>query len=302
MVIKNHLSSFMNAQYTEIRQFLEECPVPSNDNQPLNPGGQKQYVIIISHCHYDHIYGLPAFYEQGHASAPPIITSSWIGKHFVSHDIYTHSLARFRNLPRIEYKPTHFVADDTDLIVKAGKLTSDLLSTPGDADTTNLGITIFNTPGHVPDEIAWYDQAERHLYVGDSIYETGDAHGIPGIYPGPIIFPKEGNWVTYVESMKRLLSFVQATNLNGGADGEARVMLGAAHNTISVDAEEAIKDVLDFFTRVAKGEVPITRRETTRGEEYCRWDDGGRFGVGAPLRLCEEYRKHSAYSAFGSGD
>ncbi|KAF4550605.1 Hypothetical protein D9617_16g013930 [Elsinoe fawcettii] len=287
-----------NATYSEIRKFLEECPIPANDNQPLNPGGRMQYVIIISHCHYDHIYGLPSFYEQGNAAYPPIVISSLSGKDFVTHDLYQHSLAPFRGLPRIEYKPTNFVENGASLVVRDGSLVSS--SQNSQALDINLGITIFNTPGHVPDELAWYDQSENHIFVGDSIYETGDKNGFPGIYPGPIIFPAEGDWVVYMESMKRLLSFVQTTNQSFLLQGAGRVKLGASHNTMSVDAEEALEDVIDFFHRAGKGEVPITRREFTRGEEYCRWDDGGRFGVGAPLRLWEDFRKHKGYTVKGT--
>lgn len=276
------------AKFIHIRDFLEHCPVPSNDNQPLNPDGRKQYVILVSHCHYDHILGLPSFYEQGNAPAPPVIVSSLQGKQFVTHDIWEHSLCRLRNLPKPDYRPTHFAADGENLVLASETDEADGLSTASGID---LDITVFNTPGHVPDEIAWYDRVERHLYVGDSIYETGDSHGFPGLYPGPIEFPKEGNWVTYVGSMKRLLFFVQAQNLND----DRRVKLGAAHNTVDVDAEEVLEDVLQFFGRVVRGNVEVIKSDKVRGEEVCWWDEGGRFAVRAPLRLCEEYRRWNKY-------
>ena len=59
---------------------------------------------------------------------------------------------------------------------------------------TDLGISIIHTPGHTPDELAWYDHDETHLSCGDSFYEEGE-DGMP------IIFPGEGNLVEWVFSM-----------------------------------------------------------------------------------------------------
>jgi hypothetical protein len=42
----------MTARYTHLRDYLEHCPVSCNYNTPLNPNGEKRYLIIISHCHY----------------------------------------------------------------------------------------------------------------------------------------------------------------------------------------------------------------------------------------------------------
>jgi glyoxylase-like metal-dependent hydrolase (beta-lactamase superfamily II) len=38
-----------------LRQFIENYIVPDNDGKPLNLGGEKDYVVICSHCHFDHI-------------------------------------------------------------------------------------------------------------------------------------------------------------------------------------------------------------------------------------------------------
>jgi hypothetical protein len=40
------------ARYTHLRDYLEHCPLPCNNNAPLNPNGERRYLIIISHCHY----------------------------------------------------------------------------------------------------------------------------------------------------------------------------------------------------------------------------------------------------------
>jgi glyoxylase-like metal-dependent hydrolase (beta-lactamase superfamily II) len=38
-----------------LREFIETVEIADNDNKPLNPGCQLRYVIVLSHCHYDHI-------------------------------------------------------------------------------------------------------------------------------------------------------------------------------------------------------------------------------------------------------
>lgn len=40
---------------TSLRDFIETYPVQENDRKPLNSGGRKAYVVICTHCHYDHI-------------------------------------------------------------------------------------------------------------------------------------------------------------------------------------------------------------------------------------------------------
>lgn len=40
---------------TSLREFIETWPIGDNNNLPLNPRGQKKYLVVCSHCHYDHI-------------------------------------------------------------------------------------------------------------------------------------------------------------------------------------------------------------------------------------------------------
>jgi glyoxylase-like metal-dependent hydrolase (beta-lactamase superfamily II) len=49
-----------DASLTSLRRFLETYQVPDNNGLPLNQNGTKDYLVICSHCHYDHI-GTDAF-------------------------------------------------------------------------------------------------------------------------------------------------------------------------------------------------------------------------------------------------
>lgn len=42
-------------EVTSLRQFLETVGVEDNGNKPLNEGGKMKYVVVTTHCHYDHI-------------------------------------------------------------------------------------------------------------------------------------------------------------------------------------------------------------------------------------------------------
>lgn len=48
-----------DVQITSLREFIETVDVQDNDGRPLNPideeGGRMSYVVITTHCHYDHI-------------------------------------------------------------------------------------------------------------------------------------------------------------------------------------------------------------------------------------------------------
>lgn len=44
-----------DVEVTSLRKFLETIDVADNENKPLNEGGKMKYVVVTTHCHYDHI-------------------------------------------------------------------------------------------------------------------------------------------------------------------------------------------------------------------------------------------------------
>lgn len=166
---------------------------------------------------------------------------------------------------------------------------------------TDLGITLLHTPGHTPDSLAWYDHAEMHLYVGDTLYEEG----VDGM---AIQWPGEGNMIEWAFSMQKLLFFVRgehdrarqvaernAKNLEDTAPGwtqvACRVKLGAGHQTHSADAEEFVLKVGRFWWEAMQGRIPVIRKEYKRGDAYYTWrDKDGKAGLSlqAPARLMDD--------------
>lgn len=81
---------------------------------------------------------------------------------------------------------THWASDGQHVVDSAGE---------------DLGLVIYQTPGHTPDELALWDPQERVLFAGDTIYEWY-----------PILFPPEGDLILYSETLGKLRSLVEGWN------------------------------------------------------------------------------------------
>ena len=260
---------------TNLKDFIETYPIPENRGQPLNPRDSdgkplRNYSIICSHCHYDHILGLAHF----PASSVHIVASSF-DKAFIENNLPEHSLCQSLGLSVSDYKVSQWAEDHE-------KVYSD----------PHLNIQILHTPGHTPDELAYYDQDERHLFVGDTLYERVAKDKS---YEQPIMFPKEGNLMHYMQSLEKLITFVSEKNAEAN---EARVKIGCGHITASVDGSEILLAVKQLFLDIFAGKVPIVHSEERRGEEYVLYRAEGepRFSVNAPKRLVLDARKGSVNS------
>lgn len=253
------------AHSSNVKEFIETCPVPSNDGKPLNPrdsdgNPSRNYAIFCTHCHYDHILGLSHF----QASTSTIVASSH-NKDFVQKNLAEHSLCDFVGVALPEYKVSYWVKDYEWY----------------DYNGQKLGLQVLHTPGHTPDELAFYDSEERHLYVGDSFYERVAADRS---YEQAILFPKEGNLVDYMKSLDKLFAFVKEKNVE---PGKSPVKIGCGHVTSAVDGLEILTAVKKLFVDVIAGKLPAVESEQKRGEEYVTWREAGesKFSVTAPKRL-----------------
>ncbi|RFU24766.1 hypothetical protein B7463_g11578, partial [Scytalidium lignicola] len=285
-------SRICHREVKSLRDYLETYPVPAANGRILNPEGKKGYIIICSHCHYDHILGIPQF-----LSSNPHIIASGFDSSFLLEDLPSHSQCKWRDAPTPKYPISHWARH---------------LETYSFKDT-RLRIQFLHIPGHVPDSLAWYDIDEHHLYVGDTFYERKRTIPIPelpddaGTVPGmpatqaAIIFPHEGgNWIQYMSSLDLLLSFIQYENAklrrqHGFSLAEVpRVKVGCGHLTYNADAETMVLEVRALFERIIAGKVPVQGSGERREIIYDFWIEGddARYSVMGPRHLAEEAREH----------
>lgn len=250
-----------------LKDYIETFPAAANNGKPLNPlEAERGYLIICTHCHFDHILGLRHF-PTGSAR----ILASSFDISFIKENLPVSSLCIFLDIPTPMYTVSHWAHDFEKLSL----------------NKRPLGLQIIHTPGHTPDELAWYDEQERHLFVGDSFYERVAEDKS---YEQEIIFPKEGNWVYYMQSLEKLLQFVEEMNEE---PDRAPVRIGCGHITSSEDGMEILLAVRQLFRDIIAGKVPIDYSEEKRGEEFVHWKAAGepRFSVAAPKRLALEAAK-----------
>jgi glyoxylase-like metal-dependent hydrolase (beta-lactamase superfamily II) len=289
------------ASFTSLRQYLEAYPIPSNSNKCLNEDSKKKYIIICSHCHSDHILGIPQF-----LSAERFIIASSFQPSFILEDLPTHSLCKYLGVPTPKYTITHWVRNLSYLEI------------PDEA--VPLRIQFLHIPGHTPDSLAWYDIDEHFLYVGDAFYERERSVPIPEL-PGrdeggvtslrdhldlgsAVIFPEEGNLVQFMSSMDFLHSFVMHKNGElrrrhqqqqdpSNESRPPRVQVCSGHMTYGADAEVKIIGVKTLFQKIIDGKIPVRRSQVERGVILDFWaEEVSKYSVLAPRRLVEEAREH----------
>ncbi|KAF8515693.1 Metallo-hydrolase/oxidoreductase [Hysterangium stoloniferum] len=267
-----------------LRRFMETINVDSNDGKPLNPGGLMRYVVVLSHCHFDHIHVFRTTVELlgRYSNDSPILASSYSPAFLSPSKLPESSLCKYLDIETPSYTAT--------LVPHLHPITS-----PGERQIP-LHVSVLHTPGHTPDELALYDEQEMMLYVGDSLYEYE-----------PIIFPAAGSIVTWFDSMDYLVDFVRQKN-DKSAEKEAllsgQVLINSGHRTAVRPAIDVLLAAKAFVQDVIDGKEPVKSRTVVRGEVSVAYEQvGSRFSLRCPERLVLEARDSQAFlsvSARGS--
>lgn len=270
-------------------------------DEHCNPAGDIPYLIVLSHCHYDHILGLTSLnppepsnadtvFETEEPATPPVtILSSSRARDFAT--------PYARLMENSLCNSTHLTAPHYSTSIWAGDQEAITYTHPS-GDDIRLPIITLHTPGHTPDSLSWYDTEERVLYIGDSFYEkesvdTQEAPWGPE-GPAPILFPNEGNLLDWWRSIEKLIHFVKERN----AEDAKRVVLAAGHVSVMIDAEINLHAVKEFVEKVLQDKADFEERPMKRGQRFGYWSYNrdsssglSRFCLGAPLFLIERGRK-----------
>ncbi|RPD61081.1 Metallo-hydrolase/oxidoreductase [Lentinus tigrinus ALCF2SS1-7] len=243
-----------DVELTSLREFIERAPVEDNAAEPLNPGGAMRYVVVLTHCHYDHILGVEQF-----ACDSLVLASGYDPSFLAPAKLPEHSLCENLHIRTPSYTPSLRAHGD------------DILSKDG----VRMGVKLLHTPGHTPDELALWDEEEAMLYVGDTLYEW--AH---------IIFPNEGSIMQWLDTVEALTRLVRSSK----RPEEAKINCG--HKTANGPALEVLQTTKAFMMDVLGGREKVKSRLTKRGEEHVEYvQEGGRYSLVCPERLVEEARK-----------
>ena len=113
---------------------------------------------------------------------------------------------------------------------------------------------MLQTPGHTPDSLTLYDEHERWIFVGDTLYERVKEMPWVELLDVPIILVAQSHWGNYVASSEKLREFVDGKQKRGE---EKAVRLSAGHSTSGVKAKRFIAEAITFIARVAQGDVPV---------------------------------------------
>lgn len=237
--------------------------------------------------------GIPQFLRGGQTA----ILASAAGRDFLESDLAGNGLYRPIGEIAQPWKVTHWAQ-------AFEKLCWPLPSAPRPLSgvSEDLGIIVLHTPGHTPDQLAWYDHDEMHLYVGDSFYERGPEKM-------DIIWPSQGNLIEWHFSMQKLRCFIRSENARSIAAAEeeeeengpgcwvkvARIVkVGCGHQTADADGESTMDALEKVWWRVLRGQIPVSDTMMISGETVDRWIEPGkdpRFSFRAPRRLMDDARR-----------
>ncbi|PUU83907.1 beta-lactamase-like protein [Tuber borchii] len=216
-----------------LRTFLECVPQPWPNSRAqdcvINPGGRLPYEIAITHHHYDHIGGTVWFPDAligASARAPEFILAQPAGR---------NSLNDAVGMPYPEHKIGIWLEDGSRFPLETGGVSGG-------------GMVVMHTPGHTPDSITLWDEAENTLFTGDFI-----CRGIVSNY-----FLGGANIADYLASVGRLVAFMEKMVEETGS---VPLVVPGHSELMGLDGISALLEIRELILRVLRGEVEGERIE-----------------------------------------
>ena len=147
-------------------------------------------------------------------------------------------------------------------------------------NSIDTGVQVLHTPGHTPDELALFDESERMLYVGDTLYEWS-----------PIIFPREGDILKWFASVDFLLDLV--IRKQGGNSSARPIKINSGHDTSMQDAYDVLSKARAFMVDVISGREVLKKRSVgIDGVVLVHYaQEGGRFSLVCPENLVKDAKE-----------
>jgi glyoxylase-like metal-dependent hydrolase (beta-lactamase superfamily II) len=240
------------------------------------------FLVICTHCHFDHIGGIEAFVKSGAS-----IVASGHDRDFLRPDLRDkNSLCGNFGAKTPKYEVSHYTQDGEEL----------------EYNGHGLGLQIIHTPGHTPDSLAIYDEAERWLYVGDTCYQRFATMPWGKEQNVPIVLPLQGNWKDFIISLYTLQEFVKQTEESfEDRTPDRRIQLAAGHTTSQSPAADFLHRVIDFCEGIVAGTVPefvripgdVVAPGGSLGDEmFILWQDESRteFSLMAPESFTNDFQ------------
>ncbi|KAL1583072.1 hypothetical protein WHR41_08291 [Cladosporium halotolerans] len=237
------------------------------------------FLVLCTHCHFDHIGGIEAFAASG-----AMIIASGRDRDFISPEhLSANSLCEAFGTKTPQYTIGHLAQDGEELMHNG----------------RSLGLRVIHTPGHTPDSMAIFDEAERWLFVGDTCYRRRATMPWGEEQDVPVILPLQGNWRDFMDSLEKLENVVAEAEQQ---HGEREVQLAAGHTTSQGSARDILREVIGVCKRIEAGSVPVIARMRgdavapggTLGDEmFVLWQDGGEaeFSLMAPESFQDDLRE-----------
>ncbi|KAF8825098.1 hypothetical protein HHX47_DHR7000707 [Lentinula edodes] len=241
---------------TNVREFIETVDVPENGGRPLNgldnqsglEGGKRMgYIVVLTHCHYDHIQYTPTLVPHGHTISN-LIPSNKISSHVTVLHTPGHTPDSLTIYDSTSCPPMLYVGDslyeyEPIIFPKEGSIVDWFSSIEA-----LIGFVRMKERELLGSGIDEKEEGKDNAVVGYEKYDVADTS----------IRPRH-----HQQRQRK------------------RVLLNAGHVTCLKPALEILQAVKRFMEDVVSGREPVRRRWVKRGEETVEYRQSRQEGTEA---------------------